>query len=356
MWQGNKGVWGIALMKKVSVIVSTARLGGIDVLANSMALQTLPKEDFEIIVIDEWYPKRCKYENLYGLNLRFYPPDFGLDYYDPCNGCNTGLSYATGDLICYLTDFIWVPSNYLEEHLKTFALGNSRKESWSLSAYTVRYPFTVLNTREIYHVESGDDSTRRSFYIQSEAEHYVNLMKNKGVESTGQKTCDYTEEDLYFSIFKHDWTEDIANVYFNTVVPQYIETKGGVRNFQVTDELWTLPAMYFYAALNHSIPRKVLEELNGWDERYDGGYAACDVDIGLRAEYIGHKFMVNPNFYTYKFGSHANTVVPKKEKKMIRGSEDNLEMLKKKVKDMELGASVITPLGYGLDKHLKESK
>ena len=166
----------------ISVIVSTARLGGMDVLINSMSLQTISKYNFEIIIIDEWFPVRKYLENETDLNIKFYPPDFEVDYFDPCNGCNTGLRLASGNIICYLTDYIWVPTNFLERHYRIHEYANNRGIDLVFSGFTKRYPFPVLR--------EGTESSR------------------------------------YYSIFKNEFDSKIASIYFDNVVPEYEEKRG----------------------------------------------------------------------------------------------------------------------------------
>lgn len=294
----------------ISIIVSTARLGGMDVLFNTIdnQLESTPIK-FELVLIDEYYEERRDIieeilQDEYNFSYQYAPPDKKNDYFDPCHGCNTGLRYAKGELIIYLTDYTWIPGDFLSRHWEVY-----KNTNYTLTGYQYKYAIPPIRDYE-------------------------------------------TEEQVYFSVFKEEWTHDVGKFFEKWVNPVYVEKKGGKLGEKVNN-LYELPGNLFYAAVNESIPMKVMEKLNGWDERYDGGYGACDIDLGVRANNVGHKFLVDPTFYTYKFGQPTAEAknIPGIKKKKTKEAADNFQFYTQRMQKIVTGEeSIETPEGYGAFK------
>jgi glycosyltransferase involved in cell wall biosynthesis len=292
---------------KISIIVTTVRLGGLDVLVDGLDNQTF--KDWELVLVDDYYPQRKEVliskwlDRGLSLNqLKYIPPRKILNYYDACNACNTALEHVTGELVVQFTDYLWPSPTCLEKHWDIY----TRFPGHSMMGYIDRYPFPQA------------------------------------------KDLEGKEEDLYYSTFKNEWSINIAIPYFNNVMPLYQERKGHYVGEELEEGLYELTGSLFYFGLNESIPLAILDELNGWDERYDGARGSADVDIGIRANMLGHKFITNLNALNYKFGTNATSrAIPGFKKETSRSSEDNLELLKAKIKRAEEGEDIVTPDGFG---------
>src|SRR5690349_12875689 len=118
---------------KISVVMTTARYGGFDVLCDAFGNQTMSKEDFEVIVIDELYKFRFAPLTKPYVHLpRFRPKE----YYDNTAGFNEALSVARGELVCFFIDYMWCQPDYLQRHWDFY----QDNPGWTLSGYTNRYP------------------------------------------------------------------------------------------------------------------------------------------------------------------------------------------------------------------------
>lgn len=107
---------------KISVIIPTVRpseaLFGFQL--PSLATQTLPKDEWELLLIDDYPESReqkvKEFAEKHGLNVKWMrskPPHWRTN--EPI-GCarNTGLIHAEGELCVFIDDFSWVKPKYLE--------------------------------------------------------------------------------------------------------------------------------------------------------------------------------------------------------------------------------------------------
>lgn len=107
---------------KISVIIPTIRSGKlIDFQLPSFAKQTFPKEEFEVIIIDDHVDSRKDqvedFGKANGMNIKWMRSK--KPYYR-CNanmGCarNTGLIRTQGELVIFNDDFSYVKPSYLEK-------------------------------------------------------------------------------------------------------------------------------------------------------------------------------------------------------------------------------------------------
>jgi hypothetical protein len=281
------------MAKKISVIVVTARMGCFDVLVNGFCQQTMPLSDYEVIIMDSCYEERRWYMPQWSLPSNFYHLEVPntYDYYDACFANNYGLRRATGELVVFFSDLNWPEPKFLERHWQVY----KDCPGYSMTGYCDRYPVPELR----------DELEWRA---------------------------------AYWSIFKEPFTLRRARWYFANTPIEYAERKGNITGAAVPGSpYFELPGDFFYGSLNESIPMSVLQELNGWDQIYDGGYGRSDIDLGFRANQIGWKFLIVPESINNKFGTQATVgKVPGKGKQRIRG--DNWEIYQRERANILAGA------------------
>lgn len=111
---------------KVSIIIPTIRLKKlIDFQLPSFSKQTFPKEEFEIIIIDDYIynngsNRKEEVENFAktnNLNIKWMPSKKPYYRSNACMGCarNTGLINAQGELVVFNDDFSYVKPRYIEK-------------------------------------------------------------------------------------------------------------------------------------------------------------------------------------------------------------------------------------------------
>lgn len=301
-------------MMRISVIVNTVRLGGLDVLFNSLLCQQgFSFGDFELILVDGWYAERKQFLDQLTFPFQFchLPPREEHDYYDDNTGWNTGLEVVIGELVIFQADYTWVSSTLLADHWRAYEELNHHA---SMTGYLCRMPYPKLH---------------------------------KGNQAEGGIQFDLLK--VWGTMFEREMVSSVAKSFLESVEPLYIEDKGGVKGEPI-GRFWELPGEKFYAGLNESIPLGLLRELNGWDERYNGGYGSNDIDIGVRANMLGWKFVVNPESINYKFGMPGAAAgrIPAKEKERLRSPEDNAKMFEERRHKIDIGEeSVRVPAEFG---------
>ena len=296
---------------KISVILTTARLGGFDVLLNSMIAQEF--EDFEIVVCDEFAEERkvsmrdkqipirnWNFNN--GFEKRFrlihLPPKRKCAIYDDSLGINTALAAASGELAVILADYTWASPDYLQAHWDFY----KAKPGWSMSCYLDRYELPP--------------------------------MKNEP----------YSIERDWWSVF----AEDFSPSWFDGREPVYRERRGAVGKIHKDGKI-EIPGDQVYL-LGDSVPMSVMRELNGIDERYVGGYGSNDVDFGVRANHIGHRWALNPHVKLKKLTLSHQTKIPGREKPKVRLPEDNYRFFQQRKAAITEGKeSPKVPDGWGLE-------
>lgn len=268
-------------MTKISVIAVTARMGCLDVLVHGMMAQTMPMDDYEVIIVDSCYRRRSEYIDNLTLpkNFRYEGLPNVAAAYDACFANNFGLRLAQGELIVFFSDLNWPEPRFLEHHWQIY----TNFPGYSMTGYCDRWPVPPLKT-------------------------HLNWR------------------DCWWSIFADGpFTKLQAEAYFASHNPEYSERKGGALGAAVPNSpYFELPGRFFYGALNESIPMAVLRELNGWCESYDGGYGSADIDLGTRANLIGWKFLNKPDSVNAKFGTKGTSAhIPGVFKPIVKSPEEN---------------------------------
>ena len=257
----------------ISVIETTARMGGFNVLLQTMLEQKF-NGIFEVIVVDEFYMERSEcmgiWEPFY-FNFLHLPPKRSCSIYDDSLGINTALAAASGELIVVLADYTWVPPDYLQAHWDFY----KANPGWSMSCYLDR----------------------------------CELPPMKGEP--------YSIERDWWSVFQEEFTPE----WFDGREPVYRERRGSVGKVHGDGKI-EIPGDYVYL-LGDSVPMSVVKELNGIDERFIGGYASNDILFGISANHIGHRWALNPHVKLKKLTLSGQTQIPGKMKPKVRQPEDN---------------------------------
>ena len=289
----------------ISVILTTARFGGLDILFSSMLAQEFDG-DFEIIVSDEFYQERNPYwlgelfRHSAHRNLKFkfihLPPKRPCRIYDDSLGVNTALAAASGELVVILADYSWAPANYLQAHWDF----HKANPGWSMSCYLDRYPLPPM------------------------------------------KGEPYSIERDWWSVFQEDFNPE----WFDAREPIYRERRGCVGKVHEDGKV-EIPGDCVYL-LGDSVPLAVLKELGGVDERLIGGYSANDICVGMRANILGWKFALNPHIRLKKLTLSGQNQIPGKQKPRIRSPEDNYRFVMNKIERIKANIeSIKTPSGWG---------
>lgn len=114
----------------ISLICCTYRPGGLDVLALSFR-ETPPSADYELVIVDDC-PGRVErgrvrpfLEQQQGVRLGWHGPSKPKNCPDTkgglCNAWNTALMHCRGDFTVFVSDYAWLPQNWLDQWQRAFA-------------------------------------------------------------------------------------------------------------------------------------------------------------------------------------------------------------------------------------------
>lgn len=103
-------------MPRVSVIMPTARYGGLDVLEHSILHQTY--RDFEVLVVDELH-RRDIIESLGWIYVEPPPKKPGM-WWNLDASLNKAISQASGNIIVQLNDYVYVPPDGIQKFVDRF--------------------------------------------------------------------------------------------------------------------------------------------------------------------------------------------------------------------------------------------
>lgn len=242
---------------KVSVVLPTNRPRGLDITFSALEAQTLPHDDWQLILIDDHlrdrqqlafeYAEKCGVKNLKYLKSK---PNYWRSNRLIANARNTALVYAEGELVVFVDDYIWFSERFLEEHWKVY----KRTDYIMVGALkSVKY---VANPK-------GDLSKLPAPEINEK--QYMERLQAEGL-----------------------------------VLPEaQLERARQLKTFGVTDTRGSKSKKdcspgWFYCA-NSSAPLDKIIEINGFDEEYDLT-SEEDIDLGLRLARVGCKFWYRPHY------------------------------------------------------------
>ena len=248
---------------RISVVLPTARLGGMDVLFSCLNLQIFSRDDWELVLIDHWYDLRApiimKAAQAFGINVQHVPAPASTIYNN--SSCwNAGLRCCRGELICFMVDFMWVPPDYLADHWRFY-----EQNGFTMTGYLDRY-------------------------------------------APPQLKSECTIKELAWSVFDQEFNAERAAAYFANNQPEYRERKGGMVGPLHPSGYHTMPWHLVYM-IPDSVPLEILKQVNGWDQRFNGMYGSNDINLAYRCELFGHKFLLNPVSISQKLGTPKSSAL-----------------------------------------------
>lgn len=267
-------------MKKpsVSVLVAMFRPSGLDITLAGMRDQTLPKWEFEVVIVDRrWEHRHAQVLALadrYGIHC-FHVPEHRRNgkWQGIASAWNTALAVARGDVVIFLQDFAYAPAGWIQAHLHWHTPGSFR---YILGPYTY-YGLPELRLLPPYASAGyafGGDRLRST--IQDPV-----LRGGILDEVAGFSAGD----------FDPAWIESLPR----------LDSPQDPRSANVGDEV---PDTWPHLK-NESIRRELAYSLNGLDERLDRGKGPIDLDWGLRLSAAGVKILWDPATHTPAINSRA---------------------------------------------------
>lgn len=236
----------------LSVIVPTNRVGGLDLLFESLAAQTFT--DFELCLSDGIYKHRSALVAQRAAGYRF-----PVKHIDPCGQfpltefCrteNAAIDVAIGQVAVFLADYTWCPPDLLATH----------------AAFHIQHrPSGFMLPQDYYEIPALHPSFQP--YGQGDVDRYVADLEAGHLER------------VMWSIFADPIRRDRLVGFW----PDRAGYAGA--DPKLKSELAELPVgdrqMYFHAK-NESVPLAAIRSIDGFDENLDGTNGYQDSDFADR--------------------------------------------------------------------------
>ena len=299
-------------MVKVSVILPTYRIGGLDISLPSLGNQTF--KDYEVILVDALYSRRkhivAQYAKEKGVPLIHIPPKKDtVPLHAPNNFENTGLLHSKGELIIVFGDYQGAPRNWIQRH-------------WDMHREHKRT--IIMGSLDIYDHPPLKEGINE---ILEPSTYYAFLEHNY---------CPSINDKVMITVFKEEFKPESLKK-LRLLIPDARGT-------------FSRPAGRTWVILkNDSAPAELFEDLNGLDEGLDFGSGYQDTDFAFRALKTGYGiFFDAPNKV---FQINHRTIVP--PLKRLWNSKENEARLFRKMRLIEEGKA---PLFAPNDFNLKEGR
>lgn len=247
---------------RVSVVVNTFRLGGLDLLIPALEAQTYA-DRMELILVDELHRWRAPFVE-HRLKACPFPvkhiPNTGSVFPVPATMAagNNAIHAAEGEILLQLCDYSAPPPDFVEDHVRL-------QEENSGKAITVS-PYTI------YQPKSGAWASALPRTIWDAIETAV--LASKATHSPG----------VFWSLFG---ASPGASTDFESVAnppdPLHLLTESPT----VAYDRGTKLNEWFYHWKCDSAPLAVLKAINGWNRDFEGAYGYADIELALRLIQFG---------------------------------------------------------------------
>ena len=284
----NIKVAPINKLQKISVIVTTNRIGGLDVLFESLRNQSY--QNFELVLVDAIYSKRkdlvAEKAKQYNFIVKHIEPNkntFPISNY--CTSMNTGLCAAEGELVYFTCDYAYLDKDTLLTHAE-FHSNNSVNYALMLPVSYYGLDKDVISDKFPKDRQYGQLRTdsKYNLLVATEKEYvdahdlwtdsYVNDLKSDLLD------------DILWSTFKQPFNKYTNVESYSDFNPANtnLDTRYGDTTNLVLQDMCCLK--------NDSFKLKFLLDANGFDETFDGTHGFQDTGLARRLHTL-HSGMFN---------------------------------------------------------------
>lgn len=246
----------------ISVVVPSNRIGGLDVLFDSLKRQTY--RDFELVIVDN-VPQRGM---AFGANFasRFVRPQRNEPLCAAyCDSVNTGIAHARGGTILLSCDYTWFHPDCLATHAELQA---KHRAPVTLD-YNMSFPPPTKAGLPRYVQEHSPDSPHYAAEITAVTDRYAADLASGKLDP------------YMWSIFAEPLTEESVRA-----LP--IEHKHRPCSTREPDD-------YNWCSFkNESFPTELFLDMNGLDEEYDRSHTYQDSEFSYRLRERGVRWVNGP--------------------------------------------------------------
>lgn len=283
-------------MTAISVIVPSNRIGGIDVLLSGLAVQTLPREEFELVLVDNLHARRKQIvqdmAEEYRLNVTHVPP-MGIDEYPSSGGLakngtyqralNTGIVHSRGRSILVMCDYTFCHPTCLALHA-SFHNGDHSGQSVSMGGEV-----WCADIRPIVH----PDLPLRFGWYAPEMNHNPALYKDATHVPSYQPWMSDGKRLALIEKWSKDYMDSLANgeldPWLYSTFGTLITPTTDMSQFRIwqKDKSETAPGLVHHQLMNlkqNSFATEDLLAVSGLNELMDGCHGHQDSELAGRLE------------------------------------------------------------------------
>lgn len=260
---------------RLSIVVPTMRVGGLDVLWAGLERQVC--RDFELVLVDDLKPYRSQIQTALKHQPAHAAVAYTMQHLEPvgggfpnshyCRSVNTGIAAARGDVVAIFSDYMLLPPNYVETHLRL---------------HDERHDRVVLSP----HVSWRCPPVKAKVNYRPNLDHYTSEGLDRYCTDLEMRALD----DCMWSIFKQPFQSDWLSL-----------AQGQAEDRFGSDPKENLPPgplanIQLFFCRGESVKREHLLAINGFDEALDGSHAYQDSDLveRLRASFTTLEFWNAP--------------------------------------------------------------
>lgn len=299
-------------MTAISIIVPTNRIGGLDILFSSLALQSF--RDFELILVDNLFEFRhdivAEKSKEFNIKTRHIEPidatisDTNLissGQYQ--RSLNSGIVHASGRYVMILCDYTWLSPNCLDYHMDFHSLNGSNVYMGEIN-YVILPKLHGLLPLKYGWYSIGYDPARPSeeaYKPWLDDSIRLQLLKDwrEAYETDLQKGI---LDQFMWSVFETSLTPDFN---FGELV-SYGRGKAHVSKGFVPHSYCNLK--------NDSFDIDDIIELNGFNETMDSCHVYQDSEFAVRLEKLGRRFFMSHTCLVHMFDPHGIAIIRNMEK------------------------------------------
>lgn len=302
----------------ISIFVPQNRPGGLDVLFAGLANQTLPRDQFELLLIDDLHTFRAdqvrEYAARYDLQVRHLPPHdvpklpcglYEQGHYQ--RALNTGLMHARGTHCLVLCDYTYLSHEALAQHalyhsaerdgLKICVMGlvdNVDIRPQMHPAFPGRYGWSAMG----HHPADNHDGVIATSY-----EPWLQVSARMGL-------C-----REWFANYCEDLTAGKLEPFMWSVLAEPVTPETDIRKFEVYEvgraQLNEGQCHHQICYLkNDSFSIDDLLAVGGWDEAFDGCHGHQDSELAGRLEkQLGMQFWLFKDVKATLFEPHSVAII-----------------------------------------------
>ena len=260
---------------KISVIVPTFRLGGIDLLKWTLDQQSLPHSDFELVLVDGLYQWRKD-----AVARFFAGSDYGVVHVPPepdsdgpifprdCHPRyrNTGIKHASGDLCVLCCDYVMATPYWLAMFEHRSQTVGPNYAICGVHLYG-KLPPSVVNP---ILFDKGEPPS---------LDYYRNLVE-----------CMASDNRLWTGAFLAHLSLEYIFALTQTSTLAYDLNRQDPKLRLLSGTMMTFNAFHMK---NEAVRREHLLAVRGLDETYNDTKCADDLDVTLRLSQHGVKFVID---------------------------------------------------------------